>query len=461
MTEFQAGAYRPASREQLASWLLGRGPIEDLGFFEGSGSFASGHSGNSYGPRNGEPVSPLVDAGKAIPAGVRAGAESGVGAGGDIVGLQDRAIHWILEKTGGSQEYEDYLRHITSNFTMWSRLPSTDGIRRNVTNPVLGEGYQPQTTLGQYAHTGSEFLGGAFLPGGPIRKAAMVAMPAVASETAGQLTEGTPWEPWARFAGALAGGGLAAASPGRAPRTAGAVAGPDALTRAKISLIRALQQRGYSLETLRRRLANYGAAGGGVDGRRHPSPFDAFVSSDGRATYDPAWWAFAHPETTGDNWREPLAALVRQELDGSKPLYYVHGPGKWVGPLGNHHGPTITQPFGRMKPLSDNDRHHIMQQATIRHLDTFRKADGPSIYLDGPSRRVGSAHYHATQMQRRSWAENMTDEVLNAVEIVEKTGNLPPEQRYYLAWEIVQYLKFLGVTADTPIRVPGNRKKPK
>lgn len=397
---------------------------------------------------------------------MRSGTESALGAGGDFSGFQGWLAQWILEKTGASQEEKDRLRHITSNLTMWSRLPSSEGIRRNVTNPVLGRNYQPQTTAGRYAYTAGEFLGGALLPGGPIRKAAMVAIPAAASETAGQLTENTPWEPWARLFAALAGGGLAAVSPQRMAQTATAFARSSALADAKIALIRALQQRGYSLETIKRALANNGAAKGGADGQQLPGQFDGYRPFDGTPaegldTAYPGWGALERPEAYADNSRESLAAFLRQELDGRKPTYYVDGPTNWVGPLGNHHGPTITQPYGLMERLLGKDRHHVMQQATIRDFDKFRKRDGPSIYLDGPSHKVGSAHYHATQMQRRLWADNVIDEVLNTVEIVEKAGNLRPEQRYQLAWEIAEYLKFLDITAETPIRVPGNRRSPK
>lgn len=461
MTEFQAGAYRPASLE-TASWLLGRGPFVDLGSYERAKSFASGDGRNSYGPRVPEPVDPLVDVALSVPAAARSVAEGAVGAGGDFSGFQGWLAQLILEKTGASQEQKDRLRHITSNLTMWSRLPSSEGIRRNVTDPVLGRNYQPRTTAGRYAYTGTEFLGGALLPGGPIRKTAMVAIPAVASETAGQLTENTAWEPWARLFGALGGAGFTAVSPQRMAQAAAAFARSRALTDTKIALIRALQQRGYSLETIKRALANSDAAKAVADRQQFPGQSEALgPSGAGADTASPAWSALERAEAYSDNWRESLAAFLRQELDGRKPMYYLDGPAKWVGPLGNRQGPTITQPYGRMKSLLGQNRHHLMQQATIRDFDEFRKGDGPSIYLDGPVHKVGSQHYSATQMQRRLWADNVIDEVLNAIEIVESVGGLSPELRYQLEWEMAEYLKYLDIRAKTPIRVPGNRRRPK
>lgn len=65
--------------------------------------------------------------------------------------------------------------------------------------------YKPQTTAGEYSQTVGEFVPGGFGPGGVARKAANVLAPAIASETAGQLTKGGDYEGPARLAGGLAG----------------------------------------------------------------------------------------------------------------------------------------------------------------------------------------------------------------------------------------------------------------
>jgi hypothetical protein len=73
---------------------------------------------------------------------------------------------------------------------------------------VTGPFYQPQTTAGKFANTAAEFAGGA-LPMGPLTLKNVVtsgAVPGLASEAAGQATEGTALEPWARFGAALGAG---------------------------------------------------------------------------------------------------------------------------------------------------------------------------------------------------------------------------------------------------------------
>lgn len=65
---------------------------------------------------------------------------------------------------------------------------------------------RPQTTAGQFAQTIGEFAPGALVPGSIPVRIAQVFAPALTSETAGQLTEGSRLEPFARLAGAILGG---------------------------------------------------------------------------------------------------------------------------------------------------------------------------------------------------------------------------------------------------------------
>lgn len=66
------------------------------------------------------------------------------------------------------------------------------------------EEYQPQTTAGKYAGTVGEFLPAAIGgPAGLARRAGVAVTAGVGSEAAGQATEGTALEPYARIAGAV------------------------------------------------------------------------------------------------------------------------------------------------------------------------------------------------------------------------------------------------------------------
>lgn len=94
--------------------------------------------------------------------------------------------------------------------------PTTDQLTQ-ATESVTGPLHEPQNVTEEYLQTGGEFLPAAIAgPGGVVRKAAMTLIPAVASETAGQLTKGEESEPYARLAGAIAGGVAASGRGGNA-----------------------------------------------------------------------------------------------------------------------------------------------------------------------------------------------------------------------------------------------------
>lgn len=102
-----------------------------------------------------------------------------------------------------------------------SYVPPTSAQLQKGVEGVTGEFHKPQTTAGEYAQTVGEFAPGALAGGeGLLARIGKQAMaPAIASETAGQLTKGTAAEPYARIAGAVGGGGLASAL-SRAPEVA-------------------------------------------------------------------------------------------------------------------------------------------------------------------------------------------------------------------------------------------------
>lgn len=100
-------------------------------------------------------------------------------------------------KQKGYQQGPDYL------------APKVQSAIEKVTGPF----HEAQTVPGQYAETVASFLPGVAAVGGAggafarMRQAAAASvLPGVASETAGQVTKGTEYEPAARLAGAVAGG---------------------------------------------------------------------------------------------------------------------------------------------------------------------------------------------------------------------------------------------------------------
>lgn len=143
------------------------------------------------------------DLAKSTASGLGSTAISTLGAPGDISSLLAKgskvASDYIANKLG----FEN-----SPPISSHTILPTSQDIRSTVTDPIVSPDYQPQTTLGGYAKTGAEFLPAAI--GGPegmvSKLLTRVAAPAAISETAGLATKGTDAEPYARVAGALAGG---------------------------------------------------------------------------------------------------------------------------------------------------------------------------------------------------------------------------------------------------------------
>lgn len=83
--------------------------------------------------------------------------------------------------------------------------PATSRDIQAAIEPATGEFYEPRTTAGKYARTVGEFAPGALFPGGAAQRVGMNWLaPAVASEAAGQATEGTGYETAARIGAAVA-----------------------------------------------------------------------------------------------------------------------------------------------------------------------------------------------------------------------------------------------------------------
>jgi hypothetical protein len=100
-------------------------------------------------------------------------------------------------------------------------LPDTRDMLAAVPGIGAESQYVAPGTAGEYISTAGEFAGGAGLSAGPKAMLRYGAAPGVASEAAGQATEGTAAEPYAR-AGAALGASLLAA-----PRTARYTKGPN------------------------------------------------------------------------------------------------------------------------------------------------------------------------------------------------------------------------------------------
>lgn len=166
------------------------------------------------------------DVGKGAAGGVARGTTGLAGLLGDARAAMNAGGEWIGNRLGLAPLPEDVKRANAA------AAPPTSADIRGAVEPYTGAFYEPKTRAGKFASTIGEFAPAAAVPGAGMSRfyssipglrvgvhslpqvvaarTVNTVAPAVASETAGQITENTPYEPHARFIGGL-GGGLAAA----------------------------------------------------------------------------------------------------------------------------------------------------------------------------------------------------------------------------------------------------------
>lgn len=162
---------------------------------------------------NAAPMGTGEDMARSAATGVRQGVEGMGGMFGDAANLQGAVASWLAGKMGAGEDTQATVQKWGSRLSPFAMMPSTEQIATNITDPLVkkagAEGvlaHAPETVTGEYARTIGQFAPNALAPGGLVRRAAQVLIPAVTSETAGQATKGTAAEPYARAAGGLAGG---------------------------------------------------------------------------------------------------------------------------------------------------------------------------------------------------------------------------------------------------------------
>lgn len=142
-----------------------------------------------------------VDVARSLPGGVAKGAAAVIGLPGDLMRLARSGQNWVgnkvVEALGGKPIPEGYAPE--------PFMPGSEQVSRDLAAPFGGY-YKPQTAAGRYAETIASFAPAALSPGSGAARVARVVIPGAASEGAGEAVQGTELEPYARVAGAVAGG---------------------------------------------------------------------------------------------------------------------------------------------------------------------------------------------------------------------------------------------------------------
>lgn len=147
-----------------------------------------------------------ADVAKSAGIGLVKGAIGLAGLPGDAGELIGKGVNYLGSKLTGATPEESAksaAEMAALNKLSRTRPPTSQDITHAVES-VTGDFYKPETIPGHYAQTVGEFVPAAISPAGTVKSLVKNAvLPALASETAGQVTKGTALEPYARVAGAF------------------------------------------------------------------------------------------------------------------------------------------------------------------------------------------------------------------------------------------------------------------
>ncbi len=112
---------------------------------------------------------------------------------------------------------------------------------------------------------------------------------------------------------------------------------------------------------------------------------------------------------------------------------------------------------GELRDAGLKDAHHTIQDAAVRDIPGYDTNLAAGEQLAGPSTRVGSPHYKATQVQRQAGGGTYGAERRIGYKALRKAG-LDKSAARSSVERADKYFESLGVTKETPTRIPGNRQ---
>ena len=118
----------------------------------------------------------------------------------------------------------------------------------------------------------------------------------------------------------------------------------------------------------------------------------------------------------------------------------------------------VSPTVGELRASGASDAHHIIQDAAARDIPGYKTGAAPGIQLEGPSTEIGSPHYEATQVQRTAGVGGTFGaERQVACMSLAAAGCSPAEITDALARSDAYFVDQLGLSYDSPMRIPGNR----
>lgn len=85
--------------------------------------------------------------------------------------------------------------------------------------------------------------------------------------------------------------------------------------------------------------------------------------------------------------------------------------------------------------------------------------EAPAIQLAGPSNKIGTEHYYATSVQRLKGGGTYGQERGIAYMALRKAGISKNDAKAYVRTADEYFMDKLGLSLDSPTRIPGNRRR--
>lgn len=380
------------------------------------------------------------DALKSLGVGVAKGVVGLAGMPGDITEIANHGGDWVDEHALTPEQQAKIPSTFDERFSgrAANMFPTSGEIQKSVEGKT-GAFYDPRTTIGQYAQTAGEFLPS--IVGGPetlaTRLATRVAAPAIASETAGQLTQGTAAEPWARLAGAVVGGGKAGMSARRAPPLEGPSL--EAIEAARGADYAAVNKLGVTVRpaALQRDTQNIASAleGQGLDATIAPRTHKILETLGSRDT--PA------TITQVDNARKVLGQLSRGATSSSSLERIEAGAARQA-----IEGIDDALPALQPGDLASGAQHHAQ---TIEHLTNARGNAQAAFKLNALDRAQYNAANNAAAANSGANGENALRQQLKSI------INSPSRAAQFSAAERTKMQAIVrGEGARNAVRTAGN-----
>ena len=158
-----------------------------------------------------------------------------------------------------------------------------------------------------------------------------------------------------------------------------------------------------------------------------------------------------HPQAQGHHDGRPIKVYNFEVEDFH--TYFVGECGVLV------HNDCNTGKYKELRGEEGKESHHIIQNASVKDMPGYSSSNAPAISLEGPSTRMGTEHYKATQFQsHNNYGGTYGDERKVAYISLRKAGKTKEEAFQAINYADKYFVGELGWDFTTITSIPKNRR---